>query len=64
MSEAQLAAGALMVPGWLCLCGCERLVLVVHVELGIAAAEERAVVDVIDDLTVRIALDHGRPSAG
>ena len=28
------------------------------------AAEERAVVDVTDNLTIRIALNDGRPSAG
>ena len=52
-----VAAAALMVAGCLCLWGCERLLLAVPVELGMAAAEERTVVDAVDDLTIRIALN-------
>ena len=52
-----LAVAVLMVAGCLCLCGCERLLLAVPVEVGMAAAEERTVVDAIDDLTIRVALN-------
>ena len=46
-----------MVAGCLWLCGCERLLLAVPVEVGLAVAEERSVVDAIDDLTIRLALN-------
>ena len=52
-----LAAAALVVAGCLWLCGCERLLLAVPVEVGMAVAEERTVVDAVDDLTIRLALN-------
>lgn len=52
-----LAAAALMAVGCLWLCGCERLILAVPAEVGMAVVEERSVVDAIDDLTIRVALN-------
>ena len=42
----------------LSLAGCDRLLLTVPAELGTAQAEERSVGEVIDDLAIRIALNH------
>ena len=42
----------------LSLAGCDRLLLTVPAQLGTALAEERSVGEVIDDLTIRIALNH------
>ena len=53
-----LAAVALAAAGLLSLTGCDRLLLTVPAQLGTALAEERSVGAVIDDLTVRIALNH------
>ena len=52
------AAAVLMAAGLLSLAGCDRLLLAVPAELGTALAEERSVGGVIDDLTIRIALNH------
>ena len=53
-----LAVVALMAAGLLSLAGCDRLLLTVPAELGTALAEERSVGEVIDDLTIRVALNH------
>ena len=52
-----LATAALMAAVCLWLSGCDRLLLAVPVEAGVAAAEERSVATVIDDLTIRISLN-------
>ena len=52
-----LAAAALTAAVCLWLGGCERLILAVPVEVGMAVAEERTVVGAIDDLTIRLALN-------
>ena len=53
-----LAAVALMAAGSVSVAGCDRLLLALPAELGTALAEERSVGEVIDDLTIRIALNH------
>ena len=51
------AAAALLVASCVCLIGCKQLLLAVPVEVGVALAEERSVNAVIDDMTIRIALN-------
>ena len=51
------AAVALVLAGCLCLSGC-GLLLGVPVELALALAEERSMDDAIDDLAIRLALNH------
>ena len=53
-----LAAVALIAASLPSLAGCDRLLLTVPAELGAALAEERSVGEAIDDLTIRIALNH------
>ena len=53
-----LAAVALVAASLPSLVGCDRLLLTVPAELGAALAEERSVGEVIDDLTIRTALNH------
>ena len=53
-----LAAVALVAASLPSLAGCDRLLLTVPAELGAALAEERSVGEAIDDLTIRIALNH------
>ena len=56
--RARALAGAVLTAAvCLWLCGCERLLLAVPVEVGMAVAEERTVVDAVDDLTIRLALN-------
>lgn len=57
-ASGALVAFALMAAGLLSLAGCDRLLLTLPAELGTALAEERSVGEVIDDLTIRIALNH------
>ena len=52
------AAVALVAAGLLSLAGCDGLLLTMPAELGTALAEERSVGEVIDDLTVRVSLNH------
>ena len=52
------AAVALLAAGLPSLAGCDRLLLTVPGKLGTTLAEERSVGGVIDDLTIRIALNH------
>ena len=52
------AAIALVAAGLLSLAGGDRLLLAVPAELGMALAEERSAGQVVDDLTIRIALNH------
>ena len=47
-----------MSAGLLSLAGCDRLLLTVPAKLGTTLAEERSVGGVIDDLTIRVALNH------
>ena len=54
---SRLAAAALVVTSCLWLCGCDRLLLGIPAEVGVAAAEERSLDDAIDDLTIRLALN-------
>ena len=53
-----LAAVALMAAGSVSIAGCDRLLLTVPAQLGTALAEERSVGEAIDDLTIRVELNH------
>ena len=47
-----------MAAGSVSVAGCDRFLLTVPAQLGTVLAEERSVGEVIDDLTIRIALNH------